>query len=147
MAVGDPEAINQYVGVVLGNSDLPAVKMYRYVAAPDEIRETPCPQKEQRERYNGAVAAVAVRTFHDVFESDREKRVKTISLTVQTEAVNPATGLGETYRFVAAAADRDELFRFNLANVDPAETLAHMRSSVSKNAFGLKPISAARGVK
>jgi restriction system protein len=178
LASGDPEAIDQYVGVVLGNSvypedfdiehdyrfepefgeltvrasvpppsDLPTIKLYRYVAASDEIRETPCTLKEQRERYNGAVAAVAVRTFHEVFESDRENRIKTISLTVQTDAVNPATGLVDTYPFVAAAADRDEFSRFNLANVDPAETLAYMRCSVSKNAFGLKAISTARGVR
>lgn len=178
LAAGDPEAIDQYVGVVLGNSvypddfnvdhdysfdpesgeltvsvsipppaDLPKIKLYKYVAASDEIRETPCTQKEQRERYNGAVAAVAVRTFHEVFESDREQRVKTISLMVQTDAVNPATGLVETYPFVAAAADRDEFSRFNLANVDPAETLSYMRCSVSKNAFGLKAISTARGVR
>lgn len=178
LASGDPEAIDQYVGVVLGNSvypdafdvshdysfdpefgeltvrvfvpppaDLPTIKLYRYVAASDEIRETPCAQKEQRERYNRAVAAVAVRTFHEVFESDREERIKTISLTVEADAISPATGLVETYRFVAAAADRDEFSRFNLANVDPAETLAHMRSSVSKNAFGLRPISTARGVR
>jgi restriction system protein len=178
LAAGDPEAINQYVGMVLGNSvypeafdvehdysfdpefgeltvcvivpppsDLPAAKLYKFVAAADEIREMPCTQKEQRERYNSAVAAVAVRTFHEVFESDRERRIKTISLTVQTDAVNPATGLFETYPFVAAAADRDEFSQFDLANVDPAETLAHMRCSVSKNAFGLKPISTARGVR
>jgi restriction system protein len=178
LAAGDPDAIAQYVGVVLGNSvypeafnvehdysfdaefgeltvaaivpppsDVPTAKAYKYVASSDEIRETSCTQKEQRERYNGAVVAVAVRTFHEVFESDREERIKTISLTVQTEAVNPATGLVETFPFVAAAADREEFSQFNLANVDPAETLTHMRATVSKNAFGLKPISTTRGVR
>jgi restriction system protein len=178
LTAGDPEAIHEYVGVVLGNSvypdafevehdysfdsefgeltvsvivpapsDIPAVKMYKYVAASDEIRETPCTQKEQRDRYNRAVAAVAVRSFHEVFESDRHHRIKTISLIVQTEAINPATGLTQTFPLVAAAADRDEFSQFNLANVDPAETLTHMRSSVSKNPFGLKPISTARGVR
>jgi restriction system protein len=124
-----------------------APKAYKYVAASDEIRETPCSQKEQRERYNGAVAAVAIRTFHEVFESDRDGRIQTVSLTVQTETVNPATGLVEVFPLVAAAADRDEFSKFDLRNVDPAQTLAHMRSQVSKNAFGLKPISTACGIR
>ncbi len=133
--------------VVPSPASVPAIKSYRYVAATDEIRETLCSQKEQRDRYNGAIAAVALRTIHEVFESDREGRIKTIALTVQTEAVNPATGLFETFRFVAAAADRDEFSAFNLGGVNPHETLAHMRALVSKNAFGLKQISAARGVR
>jgi restriction system protein len=66
---------------------------------------------------------------------------------VQTETVNPATGLVEAFPFVAAAADRQEFSQYDLRNVDPAQTLAHMRSQVSKNAFGLKPISSARGIR
>ena len=128
-------------------SDVPNVKSYRYIAKTDEITETLCSQKDQRDRYNGAVAAVAVRTFHEVFESDREERIQTISLLVQTETANPATGLNETFPFVAAAADRQEFLRYELRNVNPAETLAHMRSSVSKNAHGLKPISTASGIR
>jgi restriction system protein len=178
LAAGDPAAINEYVGVVLGNSAYPAefdvahtyqfdadlgeltvavvvppptavlsVKAYKYVAAPDEIRETACTQKEQRDRYNGATAAVAIRTFHEVFESDREGRIQTISLTVQTETINPATGLVETFPFVAAAADRNEFLQYDLRHVDPVETLVLMRAQVSKNAFGLKPISTARGIR
>jgi restriction system protein len=178
LAAGDPCAINEYVGVVLGNSAYPesfdvaheyqfdadlgeltvaavvppptsvlSVKAYKYVAASDEIRETACTQKEQRDRYNGAIAAVAIRTFHEVFESDREERIKTISLRVQTETINPATGLVEKFPFVAAAADRDDFVQYDLRHVDPAETLALMRAQVSKNAFGLKPISMARGIR
>jgi restriction system protein len=178
LAAGDPDAINEYVGIVLSNSAypevfqvdyefefdaelgeltvvvivpppsaIPNVKAYKYVAASDEIRETPCSQKEQRERYNGAVAAVAIRTFHEVFESDREGRIHTVSLTVQTETANPATGLVEAFPLVAAAADRQEFSKFDLRNVNPVQTLAHMRSQVSKNAFGLRPISTARGIR
>jgi restriction system protein len=178
LAEGDAESINEYIGIVLGNSAypevfqvdyefefdaelgeltvvvvvpppsaIPSVKAYKYVAASDEIRQTPCSQKEQRDRYNGAVAAVAVRTFHEVFESDREGRIQTMSLTVQTETVNPATGLVEAFPLVAAATDRKDFSMYELRNVDPAQTLPHMRALVSKNAFGLKPISTASGIR
>jgi restriction system protein len=178
LEAGDPDAIREYVGIVLGNSaypeafqvdyefefdaelgeltvtviipapsDVPNVKSYRYIAKTDEITETLCSQKEQRDRYNGAVAAVAIRTFHEVFESDRRERIQTISLLVQTETANPATGLNDAFPFVAAAADRQEFLRYELRNVNPAETLAHMRSSVSKNAHGLKPVSTASGIR
>ncbi|ANW62232.1 hypothetical protein BCA37_00160 [Mycobacterium sp. djl-10] len=178
LADGDPDAVDEYVGLVLSNSvypdafevdhdyrfdaglgeltidvtvpppaEIPTVKAYKYIASSDEIRETRCTQKEQRDRYNRAVAAVAVRTFHEVFEADRQNRIQTISLTVKTTTINPATGLEDDFVFVRAAADREEFTRFELSNVDPAETLAHMRSSMSKNAFGLKSVSTARGVR
>ncbi|ORV43026.1 hypothetical protein AWC01_07590 [Mycobacterium doricum] len=178
LAAGDAEAINEYVGIVLGNSvypeafevdyefefdanlgeltittivpppsTMPNIKGYKYVAKTDEIRETPCTQKEQRDRYNGAVAAVAIRTFHEVFESDRDGRIQSISLMVQTETVNPATGLHESFPLVGAAADRQEFSRYELRNVDPIQTLNHMRGVVSKNAFALQPISTARGIR
>jgi restriction system protein len=178
LAANEPQAVNEYVGLVLGNSaypeafnvehdyefdaelgeltvtvtvpppsDVPKTKAYKFVAASDEIRETPCTQKEQRERYNGAVAAVAIRTFHEVFESDRDERIKTISLTVQTVDINPATGNIDAFPLVAAAADRDEFVQYDLRNVDPAQTLVVMRASVSKNASALKPISTARGIR
>ena len=178
LEASDPEAIVEYVGMVLGNSAYPAAfqidyeyefdaelgeltvtvivpppsaiptaKSFRYVVKSDEIVETACSQKDQRDRYNGAVAAVAIRTLHEVFESDRDERIQTISLLVQTETANPATGLHEPFPFVAAAADRQEFLRYDLRNVNPAETLAHMRSSVSKNAHGLKPISTASGIR
>ncbi|BBY44263.1 hypothetical protein [Mycolicibacterium celeriflavum] len=178
LAAGDPEAINEYIGIVLSNSaypeafepgyewefhadlreleivviipapsDVPNIKAYKYIEKTGEIRETPCTQKEQRDRYNGAMAAIAIRTFHEIFESDRAGRIQTISLTVQTETLNPATGLNEAFPLIAAAADREEFSGFDLRNVDPAQTLAHMRAQVSKNAFALKPISTARGVR
>lgn len=178
LAEGDPDAVDEYVGLVLSNSvypasfevdhdyrfdagfgeltvelivpapaSMPTVRAHKYVPANDEIREIQCTLKEQRDRYNRAVAAVAVRTFHEIFEADRQDRIKTVSLTVKTVAINPATGLEEEFVFVRAAADRDEFTRYDLSNVEPAETLAHMRSLVSKNAFGLKPVSTARGVR
>lgn len=126
---------------------IPAIKAYKYVAASDEVPEIAATQKEQRERYNRAVAAVAVRTLHEVFEADRREHVKTISLSVKTTTINPATGLIEDFVFIRAAADRSEFMRFDLAHVDPAETLSYIRSSVSKNAFGLKAVSTSRGIR
>jgi restriction system protein len=133
--------------IVPAPSTVPNVKAFKYVAASDEVRETACTQKEQRDRYNVAVAAVALRTFHEVFEGDREGRIKTISLTVQAETTNPATGLADTFPFIAAAADRQEFLQYDLRNVDPTQTLDFMRAAVSKNAFALKPISTARGIR
>ena len=77
-------------------SQIPTVKEYKYVKAKDEFTATALPVKDQKARYAGAVWQVAVRTLHEVFEADRAAKIHSISLTVGTGHISPATGLPET---------------------------------------------------
>jgi restriction system protein len=77
-------------------SQIPTVKEYRYVKAKDEIVPAVLPVKEQKERYASAVAQVAARSLHEVFEADRAGRIHSIALTVSTDHTDPATGLPVT---------------------------------------------------
>jgi len=47
----------------------------------------------------------------------------------------------------AAAVDRTEFARINLAEVTPAETLKHLHAVVSKDPFGYQPIQPLGGVR
>ena len=57
-------------------SEVPTVKGYKYKKSADEITSTSLSQKECRERYASAVHQVALRSFHEVFESDRRGLIK-----------------------------------------------------------------------
>lgn len=118
---------------------MPSAKAYRYNKASDEITATPLTQKAQRDRYNGAVHQVALRLLHEVFEADRRGLVRTISVEVGTEAIDPATGASIYLPFVAVAAERERFMSFDLSAVVPSATLAHLGASASKNPFGLVP--------
>lgn len=166
-----PDAILEYVGIVLGNSVYPEsfpvdydydldvdtkelsltvevptpdtitdVKEYRYVKRKDEIVATTLTLKVRRERYAKAVASVALRSLHEVFEADRDQRIKTIALTVKTHSVDAATGRPADVPLVAVGADRSEFMSYDLARVEPSATLAHMNAAVSKNPYGLAPV-------
>jgi restriction system protein len=119
--------------------EIPEIKSYKYNKTTDEIVATPLSQKECRDRYSSAVHQVALRSFHEVFESDRRGLVKTISLEVGTTAIDPATGLQTHVAFVIAAAERESFLRFDLSSVVPALTLARLGASISKNPYGLVP--------
>ena len=128
-------------------SAVPAVKEYKYVRAKDEIVGAAATAKECKERYANAVAQVALRTIHEVFESDRAGRIQTIAITVGTSAVNPATGLTGFIPFIAVAADRTSFIQFDLSQAVPAATLVHLGAVVSKNPFDLVPIDPSKGVR
>jgi restriction system protein len=123
--------------LVPGPGDIPAIKSYKYTKAADEIASTTLSQKECRDRYTGAIHQVALRSFHEVFESDRRGLIKTISLEVGTNTIDPATGQQTYVPFVIAAAERETFLAFELSAVVPALTLARLGAAVSKNPHSL----------
>jgi restriction system protein len=129
--------------LVPGPDKVPAVKAYKYTKASDEITETALSQKACKDRYAGAVHQVAVRSLHEIFQADRRGLIKTVSLEVGTEKVDPATGKQIYVPFVAVAAEREAFLEFDLSAVVPAATLDLLGAAVSKNPFGLVPANTA----
>ena len=100
-------------------------------------RATALTQKACKDRYAGAVHQVALRSLHEVFEADRRGLIRTISLEVGTETIDPATGRPVYVPFVAVAAERATFIEFDLSAVVPAATLDRLGAAVSKNPYGL----------
>ena len=139
----DPETAELQLQVLVPAPDtLSDIKAYRYIKSSDEITGTSLSQKARRDRYTGAVHVVALRSMHEVFEADRRGLVKTISLEVGTETIDPATGREAYIPFVATCAERDSFLEFDLSSVVPAATLAYLGAAISKNPFGLVPADA-----
>lgn len=168
LGYGTPEAVQEYVSIVLSNSvypehfsvthefefepssaelrlrvlvpgpeKIPEVKAYKYTKSTDEITAASLSQKLCRDRYANAVHQVALRSIHEVFEADRRGLIKTISLTVGTDTIDPATGRQTRVPFVVVAAERESFLEFNLSAVVPALTLDRLGAAVSKNPYGL----------
>lgn len=123
--------------LVPGPGEIPEIKSYKYSKAADEITSTSLSQKECRDRYAGAIHQVALRSFHEVFESDHRGLIKTISLEVGTSTIDPATGQLTYVPFVIAAAERESFLGFELSAVVPALTLERLGAAVSKNPYSL----------
>lgn len=128
-------------------SSIPTVRAYKYVKAKDEISETAQSAKEQRDRYTQLVHNIVLRTLHEVWESDRQGHVDTVSLTAGVDHIDPATGRSTTTPLVAVAAHRTEFEAIDLAHVTPAETLKHLKAAVSQNPHALVPIDLSTGVR
>ena len=128
-------------------NDLPSVKAYRYVKKDDEIVASDLSQKAQKDRYNGLIHQIALRTPHEIFEADRGGHIQTISMLVQTETIDPATGQPISVPFVALATDRASFEAIDPARVEPVATLTHLGALVSKNAHGLVAVDTSKGVR
>lgn len=124
-------------------SDLPATKAYKYQKSTNETTSTDLPQKQRKDRYAGAVSAVALRSIHEVFEADRRGLIKTISLELGTNTIDPAVGRQSYVPFVAVATARDRFLDIDLSAVVPSATLQHLGAVVAKNPFDLAAIDPA----
>lgn len=144
----DPETRELGLVVLLAPpSVLPEEKAYRWAKAKDEISATMMTKKDLKDRYTSIVHQVALRTLHEVFEADRSGQVQTITLEVGTETSDPATGRIGRVVFVGVAAERKSFQEIDLHNVVPAATLEHLGAAISKNAYDLKAIDGATGVR
>lgn len=123
--------------LVPGPEKIPEIKAYKYTKSTDEITTMPLSQKVCRDRYASVVHQVALRSIHEVFESDRRGLITTISLTVGTDTIDPATGRQTYVPFVVVGAERESFIEFNLSAVIPALTLDRLGAAVSKNPYGL----------
>jgi len=170
LGYGVPEAVQEYIAIVLSNSvypphfgvahtfefdpasaelslkvqvpepdEMPSVKSYRYVKSSDEIVPAELSAKARRDRYADVLNQVALRSLHEVFESDRRALIRTVALEVGTEAVDPATGKSSYVPLLIVGAERDEFLGFDLSAVVPAKTLERLGASVSKAPSDLVP--------
>lgn len=141
-ATFDPAAAELTIRVLIPGPDkIPATKNYRYTKTTDEITAVAATQKDTKDRYNGIVQNVALRSLHEVFEADRRGLISSISLELGTETTNPATGKPTYVPFVAVATSRERFDEIDLSAVVPALTLEHLGAALSKNPQGLVPIS------
>ncbi|MFM9888482.1 MAG: hypothetical protein ACKVQT_36115 [Burkholderiales bacterium] len=123
--------------LVPGPGEISEIKSFKYSKATDEIASTSLSQKECRDRYAGAIHQVALRSFHEVLESDRRGLIKTISLEVGTNTIDPATGQRTYVVFVVAAAERESFLAFELSAVVPALALGRLGAAISRNPYSL----------
>lgn len=134
----DPSTAELSLTVLLPDpKEMPTAKAYKYQKSGDEIVESSLSNKACKDRFLSIVEQVALRTLHEVFEADRRGLIKSISLTVGTETVNPATGLDGLIPFAGVAAERESFLELDLSRVVPAATLNHLGAAVSKNPFEL----------
>lgn len=103
--------------------------------------------REQKERYAGAVWQVAIRTLHEIFEADRAGKIHSIALTVAAHRLAPATGLPEHIPLAVVAAERGSFLQFDLCNIVPRATLAHLGAALSKSPYDLVPADTRAGVR
>lgn len=99
---------------------IPAAAEVRYVKTKDVFEEKPRKASEIRQRHQKLVAAIALRTVHEIFEADRANHIDFVTFCGFVNTIDPATGQNSRPYIVTMRAGRAEFSAVDLARVDPA---------------------------
>jgi restriction system protein len=102
---------------------VPPVRGYRYVRARDAIEPLPRPEPEIRSRYERLIAAVALRTLHEIFGATAPDVVRVVSFTGYVTTTDRATGKPLRPCLLSLSAERPVFEDLILADVDPPACL------------------------
>jgi restriction system protein len=102
---------------------VPPARGYRYVKARDVIEPLPRPEPEIKSRYERLIAAVALRTLHEIFSATAPEVVRVVSFTGYVSTTDRATGKPLRPCLLSLAAERPVFEDLVLADVDPPACL------------------------
>jgi restriction system protein len=110
---------------------VPATAEHRYVKARDLIEAKPRKPAEIKEAYQDIVAAVALRTIHEVFEADQGNHIGIVVFNGFVSTVDPATGKDTRPYLISVRATEERFLEIDLARVEKSACLRNLGAQVS----------------
>ena len=136
-----PDSKQLVVEYELPNSDIvPRVVEFRYVKTKDTIDEKLRKPAEVKEIYQDVVAAVALRTIHEVLEADQANHVSVAVFNGFVNAIEPSTGKDITPHLISVRTTKDTFSEIDLSRVDKKACLRNLGAQVSPQPTELQPV-------
>lgn len=112
---------------------VPTVEQYKYTRSRDTIDERPRKPSSIKGIYADVVAAVVLRTLHEVFESDTRQHLEAVCVNAYVNSVDPATGRDIKPYLVSVRTTREKFLAIDLSRVDKAVCLKNLGANVSRS--------------
>jgi restriction system protein len=119
---------------------VPTASEYKYTKSKDAIDEKPRKMAEIKEQYQDVVAAVTLRTIHEVFEADQCDNVQLVAFNGLVNSVDPATGRDIRPIIISARVTKTSFMELNLARIDKLVCLRNLGATVSPRPEELQPV-------
>jgi restriction system protein len=110
---------------------VPQVLEYTYEKKKDEIVGKPRKPQFVKDLYRDVVASVALRTIHEIFESDQGNHIDSVVFNGCISSVDPATGKDIHPYVISARATKPSFAEINLARIDKQACLRNLGARVS----------------
>lgn len=136
-----PESKELVIDYELPNKEVvPAVAEYKYVKSKDEITEKLRKVAEIKELYQDIVAAVTLRTLHEIFEADQGNVIDVLVFSGYVNTVDPATGKDITPYLISVRVTKETFSQLALGKIDKLACLRNLGAQVSPRPTELQPV-------
>lgn len=119
---------------------VPNIAEYKYVKTKDRIDEKARKISEIKDVYQNIVAAVCLRTIHEIFESDQGDHIQVIAFNGFVNTIDPSTGKDIRPYLISARVVKERFEELNLARVDLKACLRNLGAQVSPQPSELMPV-------
>ena len=119
---------------------IPSVAEYRYTKTRDTIEEKPRKAPEVKGLYQDIVAAVALRTVHEVFEADQAGHLQVVVFNGSVSTVDPATGKDIRPCLISIRVTRERYCELDLSRIDKRACLRNLGAQVSQSPNEMVPV-------
>lgn len=121
-------------------SVVPSDAEYRYVKARDAIEPKARKPAETKQIYQDLVAAMALRTLHELFEADQAQALNLVTFTGVLDTIDPANGREVRVPVVSVRAPKSEFEHIRLDKVDKIACLRNLGAHVSSRPDELQAV-------
>jgi restriction system protein len=119
---------------------IPVVSQFSYIRARDTIQEKPRKIAEIRELYQDVVAAVALRTMHEIIEADQGHHLDIVTFSGYVSDVDRATGRDIQPCLISVRVIKTRFSELTLAKVDKLACLRNLGATVSPRPSELQAV-------
>jgi len=120
---------------------LPTIKEVQYVQSKDSFKEVHLSDKDRDVLYDNLLYQIAIRTLHEIFESDNAEDVDTGVFNGLVTSPDKSTGHNVTACVLSVQARKEAFMKINLANIVPKACFIYLKGVAASKLVGLTPIS------
>ncbi|MFG1289843.1 restriction endonuclease [Xanthobacter versatilis] len=119
---------------------IPTVVDFRYVRSQDSIAEKPRKAAELKADYQDLIAAVTLRTLHELFEADQHGHVEAICFNGYIHTIDPATGKDIQPHLISVRTTKIAFTDIDLGRADKRACLKNLGAQVSRSPEEAQPV-------
>lgn len=119
---------------------IPATTEFRYVKSRDQIISKDRKLSEIKSMYSEVISATALRTIHEVFESDQAAHISICCFNGYVSTVDPATGRDIRPHLISVRATKEAFSQIDLARVEKSICLKTLGAQISRSATEAQPV-------
>lgn len=121
--------------------ELPRLKSVKFVPSRGEFDEQYISDSQATKLYDDVLYQVALRTVHELYESDRIGALESVVFNGIVTAVDRASGKDVTSCILSLRANRDEFLQINLEMVEPRACFKSLKGVGSSKLHGLAAVA------